>query len=99
MSPSNKHRRKTGVIKRKFLKCLTQVTKSIINTRSYSGSYTISDHRLVITTVVISWSQVWKKKNRGNKDKKMKIDTQKPVYCPEIKTKYKKIRRKIKQSS
>ena len=39
--------------------------------------------------MVINWSQVHKKKNRGNKDRKMKIDTQKPFHCPGIKTKYK----------
>ena len=58
-------------------------------------------HNMVI--MVINWSQVHKKKNRGNKDKKIKIDTQKLVHCSEIKTKLeiieeRKIRRKIKQS-
>ena len=62
---------------------------TLLKARSYSSTYTISDRRLVITTMVINCSQVRKNKNRGNKDKEMKIDTQKLVHCPEIKTKYK----------
>ena len=39
--------------------------------------------------MVINWSQVHKKKNHENKDKKMKVYTQKLVHCPKIKIKYK----------
>ena len=51
--------------------------------------HNIRSHTSSNRNMVINWSQVHKKKNRGNKDRKMKIDTQKPFHCPGIKTKYK----------
>ena len=56
-----------------FIMTENQCKHTLLNAQSYSGTYTISDHRLVVTTIVINWSQVHKKKNRGNKDNKMKI--------------------------
>ena len=50
--------------------------------------------------MVINWSQVHKKKNHENKDKKMKVYTQKLVHCPKIKIKYKeKLEEKLKSQA
>ena len=66
-----------------------QYKQNLLNAWSYSGTYAISDHILVITTIVINWIQVHKKKNPVKKDKKMKIDTQKLVHHPETKIRFK----------
>ena len=49
------------------------------NARTYQGTLTISDHRLLITKMKIGWSIFHKHKNTDTNNKKQKFDTQKLV--------------------
>ena len=47
------------------------------NARSYQGTLTTSEHRIVIITLQIDWYQVHKNKNIKSKNETRKFNTQK----------------------
>ena len=67
------------------------------NSRSYSGTETTSDHRIVITRMEIHWPRLYKQQTNMEGNEK-KIDIQKLVRSKEIQEKYKdSIRNKLDQ--
>ena len=68
------------------------------NARTYQGTLTISDHRLLITWLQTQWFKVHKHKNIKSNNKKEKYDTQKLINDPETQNNYKKeVQKKISE--
>ena len=59
------------------------------NARSYQGTKTSSDHRIVITNLQIDWQEVHKKKNVKSKNKSKRYDTQKLISDTKVLNTYK----------
>jgi hypothetical protein len=47
---------------------------AITNSRSYSGTETYSDHRLVVTRMIVQWATLYKKTEKRNNTKKLNIN-------------------------
>ena len=59
------------------------------NSRTYQGTLTTSDHRILITTMQINWSVVHTNKNRKSNNKTQKFNTQQLVNDKQLQEKYK----------
>ena len=73
---------------------------ALTNARTYQGTLVFSDHRLLVTTINVNWHVIHKHKNKTNRNKTVKIDTQKLIHNEEIQTEYKtKLRDNINASN
>ena len=58
----------------------------LTNARSYQGTLTFSDHRIVIISMQIGWHIIHKQKKHITHNKKQKFDTHKLVNNAEMST-------------
>ena len=70
-----------------FIMIEEEYKHTLTNARTYQGTLTESDHRLLITSInITSWKFVHKNKNANTKNKNQKYDTQKLVNDKNIQT-------------
>ena len=71
----------------------------VTNGRVHQGTLTISDHRILVTTMKVDWYLVHKQKNRKTNNVKLKVDTQKIIHDKETQKVYREtVKDKIEKS-
>lgn len=76
-----------------------QYKPALTNSRTHKATLTISDHKLLITTLQTNWHILHRHKNRATNNKTEKIDTQKLIHDKQIQIQYKQsIQEKVESS-
>ena len=60
---------------------------TLLDSRSYAGTETYSDHRMVVTTLEVIWCNLYNT-NKNSSPVKRRFNTQKLVHCKETALKY-----------